>query len=56
MDKDVLKTIAGLCDNIEVLIRNNKAKTPDYTQQKMILDLYMSVINFQNYFQQNIGY
>ena len=56
MDKDVLKTIAGLCDNIEALIRNNKAKKPDYAQQKMILDLYMSVINFQNYFTKNIGY
>lgn len=56
MDKDVLKTIACMCDNIEVLIRNNKAKKPDYTQQKMILDLYMSIINFQNYFQKNIGY
>lgn len=56
MKKDVLKTIAGMCDNIEELIRNNKAKKPDYTQQKLILDLYLSVINYQNYFKQNIGY
>ena len=56
MDKDVLKTIAGMCDNIEVLIRSNKAKNPEDTQQKIILDLYMSVINFQNYFTKNIGY
>ncbi len=55
MDKDVLRTIAGMCDNLEDLIRNNKAKRPDYTQQKIILDLYMSIINFLNYFQKTIG-
>lgn len=55
MEKDVLRTINGMCDNIEELIRNNRAKTPDYTQQKIVLDLYMSVINFQNYIQKTIG-
>lgn len=55
MDKDVLKTIAGMCDNLEDLIRNNKAKRPEYTQQRIILDLYMSVINFQHYYEKTIG-
>lgn len=54
MEKDVLKTIAGMCDNIEDLIRNNRAKKPDYTQQKIILDLYLSIINFQNYLKKSI--
>ena len=56
MDKDVLKTIAGMCDNIEELIRTNKSKKSNYYQQKVILDLYMSVLNYQYYFAQNIGY
>ncbi len=56
MDKDVLKTIAEMCDNIEALIRTNKSKKPNYYQQKVILDLYMSVLNYQYYFAQNIGY
>lgn len=56
MDKDVLKTIAGMCDNIEVLIRTSRSKKPDYTEQKILLDLYMSIINFQDYFKKTIGY
>lgn len=55
MDIEVLKNIRGMCDNIEELIRGNFAKKHDYVQQKLLLDLYASVINFQNYYKQLIG-
>lgn len=55
MDREVLKTISGLCNNIEELIRNNPAKSPIYTQQKVVLDLYMTVTAFQCYFKKAIG-
>lgn len=55
MDKEVLKSICGMCDNIEELVRGNFAKRHDYVQQKILLDLYISVINFQHYYKANIG-
>ena len=50
MDPQCYRTIAIFCDNIEELIRSNFPDCKEYYDQKVILDLFLSVVNYQNYF------
>lgn len=49
MNKDCLRCIAIFCHNAEELIRNNFADSCDYVEQKVVLDLYLSVLNYQHW-------
>lgn len=51
MRKECLSTIACFCSNIEQVIRKNLNDCKDFYEQKNIMDLYLSVVNFGFYFE-----
>lgn len=50
MNPQCYRTIAIFCANLEELIRENFSDCKEYIDQKVVLDLFLSVINYQNFF------
>lgn len=50
MDKQCLRTIAIFSHNIEQLIRENFRDCKLYHEQKVLMDLMLSVVNYKHYF------
>lgn len=51
MNKHCLRTIAIFSHNIEQLIRENFRDCKAYCEQKILMDLMLSVVNYKHYFE-----
>lgn len=47
MDSEDIQVMCGLCNNIEVMIKTNILKVHTPREQKILIDLFSSVLNFQ---------
>lgn len=47
MDPRDIQIMCGLCNNLEIMIKNNILKVHTIRDQKILMDLFSSVLNFQ---------
>ena len=47
MDSEDIQVMCGLCNNLEQMIKNNIYKVHTVRDQKILMDLFSSVLNFQ---------